>query len=60
MYTWFSNTVKPEIFVCSLFREFRNLKQICKNNGLWIFNKLYCIITISPIGKKNAKMKGTR
>jgi len=25
-------TVKPEIFACPLFREFRNLKQILENN----------------------------
>ena len=27
-----ATTVKPEIFACPLFREFRNLRQICKNN----------------------------
>ena len=61
MYTWFSNTVKPEIFTCSLFREFHNLKFVkITGREYSIFNKLYCIITISRISKKNAKIKGKR
>jgi len=50
----YHDTVKPEILACPLFREFRNLKQIRKNNMPWIFNKLYCIIITSSLARQES------
>jgi len=57
MQLYVSTTVKPEIFMCPLFREFRDLGKFTKIMGRKYFNGnlAYCITSSSAI--KNAKIK---
>jgi len=53
-------TVKPKIFACPLFREFRDLGKFVKIMGREYLNAdlVYCITSSSA--SKNAKIKGAR